>query len=74
MTQQCYVSTWVVVQRSFHLLCDWSFDRLLNYIVRGELIEIRDQNQALNYMTLSRVGMPIVWNYLDNSWTTVPST
>lgn len=49
-------------------------DRLLNYIVRGELIEIRDQNQALNYMTLSRVGMPIVWNYLDNSWTTVPST
>jgi hypothetical protein len=60
----------------FGLAC--SFDtiwqeRYLNYIIRGELIDARDQNTALGYMVKSNVGLPIVWNYLDNSWGTVPS-
>jgi len=46
----------------------------LNYIIRGDLVSTRDQTQALRYMVQSRVGLPIVWSYFDNSWNTVPSS
>jgi aminopeptidase N len=48
-------------------------DRLLSYITQGTLISTRDANTALFYMTQSRVGLPVVWNYLLNSWSSVPS-
>jgi len=48
-------------------------DRFLSYIVQGNLISTRDANTALTYMTQSRVGLPIVWNYLLNTWSSVPS-
>jgi aminopeptidase N len=49
-------------------------DMYLNYIVRGELISTRDQTQALRYMVQNNAGLALVWQYLDNSWLTVPST
>jgi aminopeptidase N len=49
-------------------------DIYLNYIVRGEKIATRDQTQALRYLVQNNVGLPLVWQYFDNSWTTVPST
>lgn len=60
----------------FGMAC--SFDttwqsRLLSYIVGGNLIDTRDANTALFYMTQHIVGRPIVWDYLTNSWNTVPS-
>jgi len=49
-------------------------DMYISYIIRGVIISTRDQTQALRYLVQSRVGLPIVWAYLDNSWNTVPST
>lgn len=49
-------------------------DIYLNYIIRGEQIATRDQNQALRYLVQNSMGLAAVWTYFDNSWNTVPST
>jgi hypothetical protein len=46
----------------------------LNYIIRGVQIDSRDQTQALNYLIQNRAGTGLVWNYLQNSWSTVPTS
>jgi len=49
-------------------------DAYLNYIVRGEQIATRDQTTALNYLIQNIQGRQLVWNYFQNSWSTVPAT
>jgi hypothetical protein len=61
----------------YGVACTSDANRLRSFlddIVGGVKIASRDQSRALSYLTQNNVGVQIVWNYLDSSWNTVPSS